>query len=480
MENELISSLASRPRVLIVEDDYLIGEAFRTMLNDEGFLASHVDSGREAQIALQRSLPNVLILDLLLPDMHGREILQQIQQQKLPVTVVVVTSEASAASAVEAMHAGAFDYMVKPVDENRLVTTIRNAVERQTLQQQLDQYRIFQPQDRFQDFIGGSLPMQAVYRMIESAADSQASVFITGESGTGKELCADAIHQLSRRHNKPMLSINCAAIPRELLESELFGHTKGAFTGATSERKGAAAAANGGTLFFDEICDMDLELQAKLLRFIQSKRFRRVGSDKDEATDVRFVCATNRDPLVEVQAGRFREDLYYRLHVIPIVLPALRNRVDDILLLAKEFLRKYADEEAKRFEGFSAEAEHMLMEYAWPGNVRELQNLLHKVVIMNEGEVIAAEGLGLQPIVSAISSPPDGLNNDQESSMLSNTDNAATPENIRPLWMEEKDVIERAIQLCGGNVVEAAKYLGISDSTIYRKRSKWSSVINAS
>lgn len=469
MKNDLTISHTDRPQVLIVEDDHLIGEAFRTMLEDEGFNASHVGSGREAQTYLQGSLPNVLILDLLLPDMHGREILKQIKQQKLPITVVVVTSEASAASAVEAMQEGAFDYLVKPVDENRLVTTIGNAVERQALQQKVDRYRTFQPLDRFQDFIGGSLPMQAVYRMIESAAGSQASVFITGESGTGKELCADAIHQLSNRRNKPMLSINCAAIPRELLESELFGHTKGAFTGATSERKGAAASANGGTLFFDEICDMDLELQAKLLRFIQSKRFRRVGSDKDEATDVRFVCATNKDPLAEVRAGRFREDLYYRLHVIPIVLPALRNRADDILLLAEEFLRKYADEEGKRFEGFSAEAKDMIREYVWPGNVRELQNVLHKTVIMNEGGVVASNFLGLKPIVSMLSPASD----DSDSATSSHHQPVNTPENIRPLWLEEKDIIERAIQLCEGNVVEAAKRLGISDSTIYRKRQKW-------
>lgn len=471
MKNNLTISHAGHPHVLIVEDDYLIGEAFRTMLNDEGFHATHVDSGREAKVAMQRSLPNVLVLDLLLPDMHGREILKYIQQEKLPVTVVVVTSEASATSAVEMMHAGAFDYLVKPMDENRLLTTVRNAAERQQLYQQLDQYRIVQTHDQFQNFIGNSLPMQALYRMIESAAVSQANVFITGESGTGKELCADAIHQLSNRHKKPMLSINCAAIPRELLESELFGHTKGAFTGATSERKGAAASANGGTLFFDEICDMDLELQAKLLRFIQSKHFRRVGSDKDEVTDVRFVCATNKEPLTEVRAGRFREDLYYRLHVMPIALPALRNRGDDILLLADEFLRKYADEEDKHFDGFSAEAEEMLREYAWPGNVRELQNLLHKVVIMNETGVIAVNMLGLQPIISTL--PPEHVDLPNKNDAARN---AVSPENIKPLWLQEKHIIERTIRLCDGNIVEAANKLGISDSTIYRKRKQWGNV----
>jgi len=466
MHNTILTAPAAhQPEVLIVEDDHLVGEAFRCLLQDEGFVTVHVSTGFEAQAVLQQSCPNVLLLDLLLPDMHGRDLLNQIQQQKIPMAVVVVTSEASVESAVELMHAGAADYMVKPVDENRLVTTVRNVIERQSLLQQLNQYRTLRHQDKFQGFIGSSPSMQAVYRMIESAAASQANVFITGESGTGKELCADAIHQLGKRSRGPMISINCAAIPRELLESELFGHTKGSFTGATSERKGAAAAANGGTLFFDEICDMDLDLQAKLLRFIQSKCFRRVGSDKDEMTDVRFICATNRDPLVEVRAGRFREDLYYRMHVIPIALPPLRDRVDDILKLAQHFLQKYADEEGRNFEGFSLESEQILRNYLWPGNVRELQNLLNKIVAMNEGGIISAETLGLQPMETRLSGDSPEIHG------LS--DNLMAREAIRPLWVEEKNIIERAIVLCDGNVVEAAERLGISDSTIYRKRHKW-------
>jgi len=460
-------------RVLIVEDDHLIAEAFRGLLEDNGFVVTHVASGLTAQSAIQHFKPDVVVLDLLLPDMHGRDLLNQIQQQQLPVTVVVVTSETSAESAVELMHAGAFDYIVKPIDESRLVTTVRNAVERQQLQLQLDQLRFTQPQDQFHGFTGSSLPMQAVYHMIESAAYSQASVFITGESGTGKELCADAIHQIGNRCTKPMLAINCAAIPRELLESELFGHTKGAFTGATSERKGAAAAANGGTLFFDEICDMDLDLQAKLLRFIQSKRFRRVGSDKDESTDVRFICATNRDPLAEVHAGRFREDLYYRLHVIPIALPALRDRGDDILMLARHFLHKYADEEGKRFDDFGVEARQYLLNCSWPGNVRELQNLIHKVVIMNEGGMVDVNAFDSN---LNIKKPEQQMNDAVDTHgdpALSDRNKTAAADPIRPLWVVEKEAIERAIALCDGNIVEAATHLGVSDSTIYRKRRKW-------
>ncbi len=473
LSQELYAS-SSQPRVLIVEDDRLIGEAFRMLLQDEGFSATHVVSGNEALLALQHSPPQVMLLDLLLPDMHGQALLEQIQQQNIPVTVVVVTSETSATSAVDAMHAGAFDYLVKPVDENRLVTTMCNALERQVMQQRLEQFHLLQPLDQFQGFIGKSLAMQAVYRMIESAAASQASVFVSGESGTGKELCADAIHQLSSRHARPMVSINCAAIPRELLESELFGHTKGAFTGATSERKGAAAAANGGTLFFDEICDMDLDLQAKLLRFIQSKHFRRVGSDRDEITDVRFICATNRDPMTEIRAGRFREDLYYRLHVLPIALPPLRQRGNDIVMLAQHFLRRYAQEENKRFNGFSADAERALLTYPWPGNVRELQNLLHKLVVMQDGGVIDAEQIQLPPVDINMFSGDEGTDVQQQDSGAKPEGHDIASGTIRPLWLEEKEIIERAIALCDGNVIDAAKQLGISDSTIYRKRAKWS------
>lgn len=453
---------AKRPlRVLAVEDDLLLGQTYQSFLENSGFVVSLVASLAGARLALQAELPDVLLLDLLLPDGHGLDLLAQMHRQQWQFAVVVVTTVSSVESAVNAIQAGASDYLVKPVDENRLVTTVRNACERQELHRKLDHYLHLPLREQFQGFMGRSAVMQVVYRIIEGAAASQASVFITGESGTGKELCAEAIHNLGARKSGPFFSINCAAIPRELLESELFGHAKGAFTGATDRRRGAAALAHGGTLFFDEVCDLDPDLQAKLLRFIQSKRFRPVGSDTEVSTDVRFICATNRDPLADVRAGRFREDLYYRLHVIPVELPALRERDDDILLLARHFLHRYADEEGKRFEGFSPEAEQGLLAYAWPGNVRELQNLLHKVVVMGQGGIIEAAMLGLPPPRGG---PP---------SRTGIADARAEPETIRPLWLEEKDTIERAIRLCGGNVVEAARQLGISDSTVYRKRSRW-------
>jgi two-component system repressor protein LuxO len=235
--------------------------------------------------------------------------------------------------------------------------------------------------------------MQAVYRTIEGAARSRASVFITGESGTGKELAAEAIHKASPRANKPLVALNCGAIPRDLLESEIFGHVKGAFTGATENRIGAARQADGGTLFLDEIGEMPLEMQVKLLRFVQTGSFQPVGASRPEKVDVRFVCATNRDPLAEVEAGRFREDLYYRLYVVPIELPPLRERGDDVLLIARHFLRQMAKEEDRAFRGFTPETEAAIRRYPWPGNVRQLRNVIANIVVLHDAEWVEARML---------------------------------------------------------------------------------------
>ena len=470
--SKVVNKVQPKSSLLLVEDDVLLAQKYIDTLQSELCRVTHVTNGQAALQSLQKELPDVILLDLLLPDIHGLEVLTQIQEQAFPVTVVVVTSQAGAEIAVKALHLGVFDYLVKPVDAERLITTVRNALERNELRRCLYQHQGL-PRDRFAGFIGLSPVMQAMYRIIESAASSSANVFITGESGTGKELCAEAIHYRSARTRKPLVSINCAAIPRELLESELFGHTKGAFTGATSDRKGAAAEANGGTLFFDEICDLDLDLQAKLLRFIQSRRFRRVGDNNDEITDVRFVCATNRDPLAEVHAGRFREDLYYRLFVVPIELPPLRSRGDDILLLARNFLQKYADEESKNFDGYSQDAEQKMRVYEWPGNVRQLQNLIHKLVVIHDGGLVDASMLALPHDSGVLHAKDQDRASLTQASYTAKQSDTLVNASIRPLWLEEKEIIERAIELCGGNVLDAAERLGISDSTIYRKRRKW-------
>jgi two-component system repressor protein LuxO len=329
--------------------------------------------------------------------------------------------------------------------------------------------------DHFHGFVGSSLSMQTVYHIIDSAAASKATVFVTGESGTGKEVCAQAIHEASPRHDKPFVALNCAAIPRDLMESEIFGHTKGAFTGAVTAREGAAARADGGTLFLDEICEMDMDLQSKLLRFIQTSSFQKVGSNTLQTVDIRFVCATNRDPMEEVRAGRFREDLYYRLHVIPIELPPLRLREDDVILIARHLLQTYSREENRRFERFAPETESVLRAFDWPGNVRQLQNVIRNIVVLNDHNVVTPTMLPppLSDLSAATFPPPTAAGSPPgEAVTTAGHINAGA---IRPLWQIEKQVIEQTIEHCDGNVPKAAALLDISPSTIYRKRQQWES-----
>ncbi|MFM4718700.1 sigma-54-dependent transcriptional regulator [Aeromonas bivalvium] len=458
----------NKPRVLLVEDTRSLAVVYEQYLRQEGYEVMSADCGQRAIELMLAQPPTVVLLDLELPDMSGMDILQQITEQQLPSAVVVITAHGSVDVAVEAMRLGAFDFLTKPFDGKRLCATVRNAVNHQQLSFLVAQYRENFERSSFAGFIGASLPMQAVYRIIESAAPSKATVFITGESGTGKEVCAEAIHQCSPRNERPFIALNCAAIPHDLMESEIFGHVKGSFTGAQGDRKGAASLADGGTLFLDEICEMDLDLQSKLLRFIQTGTLQRVGSGKLETVDVRFVCATNRDPLAEVKAGRFREDLYYRLHVIPLSLPPLRERGEDILLLARNLLQNYAREENKRFKDFDAEAARVLLDYPWPGNVRELQNVVRNIVVLNDSELVSP----------AILPPPlNGGRSLQAGAALATATGGVAPAQtnapIRPLWLVEKETIEQAIASCDGNIPKAAALLEISPSTIYRKKQSW-------
>jgi two-component system repressor protein LuxO len=300
--------------------------------------------------------------------------------------------------------------------------------------------------------------MLRVYEQIRRIAPSRAPVFITGESGTGKEVCARAIHALSGPDGRPFVAINCSAIPKDLIESEIFGHARGAFTGAVENRPGAAELAHGGTLLLDEIGEMDLGLQAKLLRFIQTGMIRRVGGVEEKAVDVRFICATNRDPLIEVRDGRFRQDLFYRLNVLPIALPALRERREDILLLAESILRGFSQEEKRSFRSFDPSAAAMLRSYPWPGNVRQLQNVIRRIVVLyDEAEVTPAM---LPPEIT------DGVPTPEAVAPL-----AAGP--LEPFWIQERNIIEAALTAFGGNISRAAAALEISPSTIYRKRQAW-------
>ena len=453
----------SNINILLVEDSPTLAHLYRAYLEKEKWHVFHAETGKQALELLFQCLPQVMILDLKLPDMAGVDILHRVIQEKLSCAVVVVTGHGTVHTAVEAMREGAFDFIEKPCNADRLLYTVKNALKNRRLEPPVGNVGV--PND-YSGFVGTSEPMLTVYRIIDQVASSRATVFITGESGSGKELCAEAVHRhcKSSRNDKPFVTLNCAAIPKDLLESELFGHVKGAFTGAYIDRLGVASRADGGTLFLDEICEMDLNIQSKLLRFVQTGTFQKVGSGKIELVDVRLICATNRDPLKEVESGRFREDLYYRLHVIPIVLPPLRERSDDIIPIAKGFLATFAAEEGKDFIGFDPETEDRLRCYHWPGNVRQLQNVIRNIVVLNQGGFVRPEMLPppLNSPIPVALTIEDGREKRQH-----------TNETIRPLWLVEKEAIEQAIAICEGNIPKAAALLQVSPSTIYRKRLSW-------
>jgi len=482
--------------ILLVEDSTAQAAVYRSYLEADGHHVHAVDSGEAALEYLQRRQPAAMLLDLQLPGIQGLEVMSRLREQGRAVPVVVISDHGSTDNVLEAMRLGAADFVTKPFGRSRLGVTVANAIRQRELAAMVETYRDRFARDRFHGFIGSSLPMQSLYRIIESAAPSKATVFITGESGTGKELCAAAIHAASRRSDGPFVAVNCAALPRDLMESEIFGHVKGAFTGAHRQRDGAASLADGGTLFLDEIGEMDLDLQSKLLRFVQTGQFQRVGSGETITVDVRIVCATNRDPLEMVRQGRFREDLYYRLHVVPIQLPALRERGEDVLLIARSFLARFSLEEGKRFEGYTPECEQLLLRHPWPGNVRELENVVRNIVVLNDAQqvrlsmlppallqgsaprdVIAADAparVGPPPAAEATPAAAPSL---RPATPVPVADTAATvsmaTREVVPLWQVERAAIEAAIARFDGNIPRAAAALEISPSTIYRKRQSW-------
>jgi two-component system repressor protein LuxO len=475
-------------RVILVEDSVSLGALYTEYLCSEGADVTLVQFGADAIKEIDRLAPDLLILDIKLPDMSGMDILLQVQQSHPEMTVIMITAHGTIDIAVDAMRSGAFDFLVKPFDSKRLAITVRNAMKQRQLVKLVSQYENSLPKANYQGFIGESLAMQTVYKTVDCVANSKASVFIFGESGTGKEVCAQAIHNAGNRKHNAFIALNCASIPKDLIESQIFGHTKGAFTGAISQRDGAATQADGGTLFLDEICEMDLELQSKLLRFIQTGVFRRVGGAKDEKVDTRFVSATNKDPWQQVQDGLFREDLYYRLHVIPIELPPLKQRGKDILLIANKLLVQYAKEEGKPFKGFNLAAQKAISQYHWPGNVRQLQNVIRQVVVLNDAvEVdvamlpapILSDGKGRAPASSNQSVNvteqigQQWTTSHEASSVIEHETDPPTQQVIEPLWKTEKSTIESAIDLCEGNIPKAAAMLDISPSTIYRKKQSW-------
>ena len=438
-------------------------------VRDLAFEVDFVSNGASALRIIEEFPPDILLLDVNLPDISGMHILRKIRSLELKTRVIVITSDASIQLAVQAMREGAVDFLVKPFSASQVQSALRQVRDRDNYLLAAQEKSDPILQGVISDFIGTSPAIRSVQQMIKAAATSSATVFITGESGSGKEVCASAMHANSNRSDKPFVALNCAAIPPDLLESEIFGHVKGAFTGASSDRLGAALSADGGTLFLDEIGEMDLAFQAKILRFLETRKVQRVGEDKTRACDVRIICATNRDPYEEVAAGRFREDLFYRLHVLPIRMPALRERGNDVITLAEHFLTEMAHQDYKTFSGFSETAKVSLLDYNWPGNIRQLKNCIQRLVVMHPGGVIHREDLPIQAQAKPHSNNGRDRDNPQTSMAGAADANAPNPQELQPLDSQIDAAIAQAIAACGGSISKAAELLKIAPSTIYRR-----------
>ena len=472
----------SKPLVYIVEDSVSSGALYSSQLESVGYETKHFVDGYSALVAIKEKMPSVIIQDVCLPDISGLDVLQFVNKQEAPARVIIITSNSSIEIAVDAMRLGGFDFIEKPFTRQRLLTSVNDAVKQLKLESNpLKIEEAHEPEDKI-EFIGESLVMQTVFRLLDSASRSKASVFVTGESGTGKEVCAQKLHQSSGRRVGPLIAINCAAIPKDLFESEFFGHVKGSFSGAFVDRKGAVEVANGGTLFLDELCEMDLNLQSKLLRFLQTGTFNRVGSSEILQSDVRIVCATNRNPAEEVGEGRFREDLYYRLNVIPVQLPALRERGNDILLLADAILADKNRINNKDFKAFSTEVKSLFLQYNWPGNIRELQNVIENMVVIHTGETITTDMLPATFGRSVVDTPKFTTPSKKPTQHIMAAEQIepiqGSHAGILPMWLVEKNTIEHAIDACSGNIPLAAAHLGVSASTIYRKMKGWDANTN--
>lgn len=477
--------------VLLVEDTPSLSMVYQSALERSGLSVNPVFSAREALSTFRKHHNKLILLDLMLPDGNGLDILNEIHATSPGSKVVVITANGSINRAVEAMRGGAFDFLVKPFDDRRLLSAVENAIKSMALEaaEAKSGAKAMTAAQEIGGFVGSSPRMKQIYSMIRDIGRSTATVFITGESGTGKEIAAQAIHKQSTRKAGPFIAINCGAIPKDLLESEVFGHLKGSFTGAISDKLGAAAAADGGTLFLDEICEMDLALQTKLLRFLQTSMIQPVGAVEPRKIDVRIVCATNRDPQDEVRAGRFREDLYYRLHVVPIQMPPLRERGEDVIEIADKLLARFAEEEGKAFQRLSPQARQALLDYPWPGNVRQLENVLRNAVVLHDGPEITIDMLPrtiFQTTMPANSGREprehtDGMNGRRSYSpelVPQNGTDHGMNGSLRSLVGStladlEREFIEITIEECDGSIPRAARVLDVSPSTLYRKREAW-------
>jgi DNA-binding NtrC family response regulator len=450
-------SKAVSERVLIVEDDSAARVGLEQLLTSWGFIAESASDGEEALEKVTTFRPAIVITDLIMPRMDGLALLRALQQQGADVTTLLVTAQGTVETAVEAMKEGAYDYITKPIDLQRLRVLLGKIVERlETLREVKALRRQLREHGTFGSLIGNSTEMRKIYQVVEQAAPTSASVLITGESGTGKELVAQTIHQLSPRAAFPFVAINCAAIPETLLESEIFGHEKGAFTGAAERRQGCFELADRGTLFLDEIGEMTPATQVKLLRVLQERTFRRLGGRTEQAVDVRVIAATNIDPAEAVQKGKLREDLYYRLNVFAMHLPPLRERKDDLGLLTQAFISEFNQRNQKSIAGVDQAATRTLQQYNWPGNVRELRNVIERATILASGPFIEPKHL-----------PPVVMN---EPAPASQPQVALAP----GITVEEAErrLIMMTLEHTRDNKTRAAEILGISLKTLHNKLNK--------
>jgi len=445
-------------KVLVVDDEAAERDGLARLVGQWGYEVETAGSGEEALTLVESQHPAVVVTDLVLPEMDGLTLLEKLKETGRPPIVLLVTGQGTVETAVEAMRRGALDYLTKPVDTTRLQVLLEKSIEQESLSREVNFLRHqLRQKGSFGQLVGQAKSMQEVYRWIELAATSNAPVLVFGESGTGKELVARTVHELSNRRNKPFVAINCAAIPETLIESELFGHERGAFTGATERRLGCFELADGGTLFLDEIAEMDNSTQAKLLRVLQEGSFRRVGGGKQEIqVDVRVVAATNRIPNEAISTNQLREDLFYRLNVFSIALPSLRERKDDIPLLSRTFVEEFNRQDNRAVRGLTAEAEKALDRYSWPGNVRELRNVIQRAVVLSGSGLIDVEHL------------PDNVLKG-----IAPTPNAAVAGSIRTIREIEREEILRALDETRQDKRKAAALLGISLKTLYNKLAKY-------
>lgn len=442
--------------ILIVDDEEVLQDVLTALIRQEGHHPICCATGQEALTVLAQEEIDLVLLDLMLPDMNGREVMRRIRQSDPDQVVVVITAYSSIEGAIEAMREGAFHYLPKPFKNEEVRLTIRQGLERRRLTaENRDLKEQLRERQGFDSIIGKSRPIRQVFDLIRRAAPSRSNILIRGESGTGKELVAKSIHNNSKRKDGPFVTVNSGSMPSELLESTLFGHVKGAFTGAVSHKKGLFEVAHGGTIFFDEIGNIPPDTQSKLLRVIQEKEFMRLGGLETLRADVRLVAATNADLEERVTKGEFREDLYYRLNVITIQLPPLSRRVEDIPLISQHFLRMYSSENEKAPRRLTPEAMDVLMSHRWPGNVRELENVIERAVVLSTGEEI---GLDLLPaglreggatVPAAATLPKTGVSFKEAVSAY------------------ERELIVRALQACGGVQKRAAERLKVKPTTLH-------------